>query len=173
MKRSIYLALTVGTLLSCEHAEVASISAITANWEAYRGRSVQLEGLRVSRDSNVIASSSRLLDYVTIEDESGRVDVWYDVARRRCPPRLGATVTADGEVTDISATDAQTGDTATRQVFVAGSFSIVDEPPLEDGEVRLCQLSLEDQQMYAEEGSEGLVDYWLASGKRARTVVLD
>ena len=46
---------------------------------------------------------------------------------------------------------------------VAGSFSIDDEPPLADGEVRLCQLSLEEQQRFAMEGPEGLEDFWLAN----------
>jgi len=32
---------------------------------------------------------------------------------------------------------------------------IDDEPPLADGEVRLCQLSLEEQQRFAREGPKG------------------
>ena len=118
-------------------------------------------------------SSSRLLDYITLEDESGRIDVWYNTAQRPCPPRRGARVTAKGEVVDMTMTNVETGDPETRQAFVAGSFSIDDEPPLADGEVRLCQLSLEEQQRFAMEGPEGLEDFWLATGKRARTVIFD
>ena len=128
--------------LGCEQAEVATIGTITSNWDSYRDREVRIEGVRVSRSSNVISLSSRLLDYITIEDQSGRVDVWYNTVQRRCPPRLGATVTADGEVVDIETTDPEAGETQTRPAFVAGSFAIDDEPPLAENEVRLCQLSL-------------------------------
>ena len=173
MKRSIYGVLAVMMSLSCEQAEFATISTITSNWDSYRDGEVQIEGVRVSRNSDVMSLSSRLLDYITIEDESGRMDVWYDTARRRCPPRLGAAVTADGAVVDMQVTDPEAGDAETRQVFVAGSLAIDDEPPLADNEVRLCQLSLQEQQALAMEGPEGLEDLWSATGKRARTVVLD
>jgi hypothetical protein len=146
-------------LLSCEQAEFATISAITSNWDSYKDRGVQIEGVRVTRNSGVISVSSRLLDYIAIEDESGRMNVWYSTVQRRCPPRMGATVTVDGNVVDMQTTDAETGETGTRQAFVAGSFSIENEPPLGDGEVRVCQLSLEEQQMLAMKGPEALEDY--------------
>ena len=88
------------------------------------------------------------------------------------PPRLGATLTARGNVVDVAMMDA-TGETVTRQVFVAGSISIDDEPPLADDEVRLCQLPMAEQQMLALEGLERLEDFWSANGKRVRTVVYD
>ena len=112
-------------------------------------------------------------DYIVMEDESGRMDVWYNTAQRRCPPRLGATVTADGNVVDVAMMDIATGERVTRQVFVAGSISIDDEPPLADDEVRLCQLPMAEQQMLALEGLERLEDFWSANGKRVRTVVYD
>ena len=154
MKTSIGCALAVMISLSCEQAAVVTIGTITSNWDSHRDGEVRI-GVRVSRSSDVISLSSRLLDYITIEDESGRIDVWYNTVQRRCPPRLGATVTADGEVADIETTNPVAGETQTRPAFVAGSFAIDDEPPLADNEVRLCQLSLQEQQALAMEGPEG------------------
>ena len=71
MKTSICCALAVMMSLSCEQAEVATIGTITSNWDSYRDREVRIEGVRVSRSSDVISLSSRLLDYMTIEDQSG------------------------------------------------------------------------------------------------------
>ena len=173
MKRTIYHALAVMVLVSCEHAELATISMITSDLDSYMDRKVQIEGVRVPRKSGMVSVSSRLHDYMEIEDESGRMNVWYNSAWRGCPPRLGATVIADGNVVDMQTTDTETGDTKTRQVFVAALFSIDDEPPLGDGEVRLCQLPIQEQQMFVEEGPDVLDDYWRATGKRVRTVVAD
>ena len=171
MKTSIGCALGVMMSLSCQQAEVATIGTITSNWDSHRDREVRIEGVRVSRSSDMISLSNRLLDYITIEDQSGRIDVWYNTVQRRCPPRLGATVTVDGEVVDIETTDPEAGETHTRPAFVAGSFAIDDQPPVAENEVRLCQLSLQEQQALAMDGPEGLEDYWSATGKRVRTVI--
>lgn len=171
--RRIYPVLVVLALLSCGRAESTPISTITSDLGSYEDGNVHIEGARVSRDPNALRLSSPLFDYIVMEDESGRMDVWYNTGQRRCPPRLGATVTADGNVVDIAMMDLATGGTETRQVFVAGSFSIDDEPPLADDEVRFCQLPMVEQQMLALEGLGRLADFWSANGKRVRTVVYD
>ena len=117
MKRTIYLALAVMVVVSCEQAELATISMITSDLDSYMDRKVQIKGVRVPRESGMVSVSSRLHDYMEIEDESGRMNLWYNTAQRRCPPRLGATVIADGNVVDMQTTDTETGDMKTRQVF--------------------------------------------------------
>ncbi len=171
--RRIYPVLMVLALLSCGRADRTPIGTITSDLDSHEDGDVRIEGARVSRDSNAIRPSSRLLDYIVMEDESGRMDVWYNTGQRRCPPRLGATLTAVGNVVDVGMMDTATGGTVTRQVFIAGSFSIDDEPPLVDDEVRFCQLPMAEQQMLALEGLERLEDFWSANGKRVRTVVYD
>ncbi len=130
---------------------------------------VRLEGVHVERgqesEADLELSYVNRLSYVTLEDESGRIKVWYDIASRRCPPRLGATLTVTGKVA-VKGQDA-------RRVFVAKSISSANVPTLADNEVRLCQLSLQEQQIHAEEGPEALRDYWRAKGKRDRVLVYD
>lgn len=101
------------------------------------------------------------------------MDVWYDTVQGRCPPRIGAKVIADGKTKAITLLDTSIGDSATRQAFIAARFSVDDEPPLAAGEVRLCKLSLQEQQRLAMDGPEALEELWSATGKQVKTIVFD
>jgi len=172
MKKFIPSILLLMPLLGCgqvEQAELSRTNEINSNPEAYMTEDVRLEGAHVAHvqesEEDLELSYVNALKYVILEDESGRIKIWYGIGSRRCSPRLGATLTVTGKV----AVKGQ----AARSIFVAKSISATNEPPLADNEVRLCQLSLQEQQINAEEGPQGLRDYWRAEGKRDRVVVYD
>lgn len=165
MLRFIVFTLLMLPLAGCEQAEVASAAQVTANKHAYMDEVVRLKGRRVKRNDNGFLISTGRVDYVVLEDESGRIRVWYDIAKWRCPPRIGATLSAEGKVV-ASGPDK-------RRIFLARSMSIDSEPPLADNEVRMCQLSLNEQQIEAESGADGLRDYWRSQGKPEKVLIYE
>ena len=171
MNKIIPCMLPLMLLLGCDgQAELSSVNEINSNREAYMDDVVRLEGVLVESDQNMVYLSVGRLDYFTLEDNSGRMRVWYDIARRRCPPRLNAVLTVTGKVVTA---EVVTTEQDTRPIFVARSISVDNEPPLAENEVRMCQLSLNEQQIHAEEGPQGLRDYWRAEGKPDRVLVYD
>ncbi len=160
-----FATLLVMLLAGCDSTELSSAAAINAQPDAYMDGLVQLTGTHVQRNRDQFFISTGRLDYIVLEDPSARIRIWYDVAERRCAPRLGAALTVTGKVVAPGA-DA-------RPIFVARSISADDEPPLADDEVRLCQLSLQEQQIQAEEGPEGLQEFWRSEGLPERTIVYD
>ena len=165
MHRLIATMLFTMPLLGCGKAELSSAAAINADREAYMDEPVRLEGTHVKRNNSMFVISTGRLEYLVLEDDSGRIRVWYAIAGRRCPPRLGARLTVEGKV--VAAGQDQ------RHIFAAKSISIDDEPPLADDEVRMCQLSLNEQQLHAEYGPDGLQDYWHEAGNPERVLVYD
>ncbi len=165
MRRLIVMMLFISTLTGCGQAELSTAAAINADLEAHMEELVQLEGTHVDRNDNAFFISTGRMNYLMLEDDSGRIRVWYDIAGRRCPPRLGARLSVEGKV--VAAEQDQ------RHIFAAKSISIDDEPPLADREVRMCQLSLQEQQIHAEYGPEGLQDYWRDNGKPERVIVYE
>lgn len=165
MNRAISGLLLIFPLFGCDQTEVFSSNAINANREAFMEEIVRLEGVHVDRDDDEYAYFNGRRDYLTLEDHTGRIKVWYDTATRRCPPRLGAQITVTGKVM-MSGPDSNPD-------FVANSISVDTEPALADNEVRMCQLSINEQQIYAEQGPAGLSEYWASAGKPGRELVFD
>ena len=165
MNRFIATVLIGMPIYGCGQAELSTAAAINADGEQFMAEPVRLEGTHVARNSDVMAMPMGRMDFLELEDASGRVRVWYDIARHRCPPRLGARLTVEGKVVS-GAEDRQ-------HVFAAKSITIDDEPDLADNEIRLCQLSLNEQQIHAEYGPEGLLEYWRDEGKPGRVLVYD
>lgn len=160
-------------LLGCGRVEYASTSDIQADWGAYADREVRIAGRRVAEHSNMRLVTTGGMDYITIEDASGEMQVWYNGPRLRirCPPRIGSELTVAGTVREISVVNPDAAEMEIRRIFAAETISIDSEPPLDSDKVRLCQLSLEEQSRYAYEGPDGLEDHWRATGKPVRTVV--
>jgi hypothetical protein len=152
-------------LAGCGQVERIDVSTVTENMVAHTQNLVRLEGTRVKRSRYVRAVSVGTHDYFVLEDESGRIRVWYDTVRRRCPPRLGAQVIVEGKVVE-------TGHEK-RLLFLARSISIEHEAPLADNEVRLCQLSRAESEIYWRGGREELLAYWRGHGKPDRALVVD
>lgn len=152
-------------LVGCGQAELASTAAIKADRKAYMDDVFRLEGQHVKRNSNLRLITTAPINYFVLQDDSGPIRIWYNTARRRCPPRLGAQLTVEGKVVDTKQ--------SLGLVFVAESISIDDEPPLADNEIRMCQLSINEAQIEAEFGPDGLRDYWREHGKPERVLVYD
>lgn len=165
MIRFLISALLFLPLMGCGKPELTSAAAIQADRTAFMDTVVRLEGRHVKRNSNVRLITTAPINYFVLEDDSGPIRIWYNTAKRRCPPRLGAQLTVAGKVVD---TQRDLGN-----VFVAESISIDHEPPLAPNEVRMCQLSLNEAQIEAEFGPQGLLDYWREHGKPGRVLVYD
>ena len=165
LKRLACMALPI-VLSACGAPDTTAILSVSSNMNAYIDTPVTISGTRVPRNNNIQYVSLGVLDYLSIEDDSGRINIWYDVTRRRCPPRLGATVTVTGKVV------VSDGPQPSRQ-FVAQKLSVDNEPPLRDNEIRLCSLSLNEQQIHAMEGLEALHAYWRDEGEPERELIYD
>ena len=165
MNRLITLSFLIATLYGCEQAKPVDAKDVTSNWEAYTDNVVQIEGKHIKRNKNLIYIPMGRLDFFVLEDNSGRIRVWYDRFRNRCPPRIDASLKVEGKVV--------TNEKDGKHLFLAKSISIEDEPSLADNEVRMCQLSMQEQQIHSREGMDGLKKYWERTGKAERVVVYD
>lgn len=165
MLRFFAAALLAVCLFGCGQADLSSAAAINANKEIYMDEVVRLEGKHVKRNRNSQFISTGRIDYLVLEDDSGRIRVWYDTADWHCPPRLGAHLSVAGKVVAAGSDG--------RLIFAARSMSIENEPPLADNEVRMCQLSLDEQRIESESGPAGLRDYWREQGMPERVLIYD
>ena len=165
MSRVLIAMLLALPLFGCGQAELTKTAAIKADRKAYMDEEVRLEGQHVKRNSNLRLITTAPINYFVLQDDSGPIRIWYNTARRRCPPRVGAQLTVEGKVVDTKQ--------SLGLVFVAESISIDDEPPLADNEVRMCQLSINEAQIEAEFGPDGLREYWREHGKPERVLVYD
>jgi hypothetical protein len=152
-------------LLGCGQAELTSTAAIKADRKAFMDEVVRLEGRHVRRNSNMSFVTTAPVNFIVLEDESGTIRVWYNTARRRCPPRTGAQLVVEGKVVESQRDPGH--------VFLAESITTESGPQLADNEVRLCQLSINEAQIEAEYGPDGLKDYWREQGKPERELVYD
>ena len=165
MQRLLVAMLFALPLFGCGQAELTSAAAINADRKAFMDEAVRLEGRHVKGDPGVHLVTTAPVNFFVLEDNSGSIRVWYNTSRRHCPPRTGAQLSVEGKVVD---SQHDLG-----HVFVAESISTISEPQLADNEVRLCQLSLNEAQIEAEYGPDGLKDYWREHGKPERELVYD
>ena len=152
-------------LTACGHTERVDISTVTENMAAHMEALVRLEGTRVKRNPYITMITLGTQNYFVLEDSSGKIRVWYNTLQHRCPPRLGAQVVVEGKVVETK--------NAKQKLFVARSISIESEPPLADDEIRACQLSHAESEIYQTQGLERLWARWRAQGKPARKVITD
>jgi hypothetical protein len=165
MIRLSIAALLTLPLVGCVQPELASAAKINADKEAYTDEVVRLQGRHVKENGSLNFITTAPISYFVLEDDSGKIRVWYNTARRRCPPRIGAQLTVEGKVVD---TKSDIG-----HAFTAESISINDEPPLAANEVRSCQLSYNEAEIEATRGREALLAYWREQGKPDRVLVYD
>ena len=160
---TIAATLFAATLTGCEKAELVTARAVTADRGAYMEGVVRLQGERVKDTGLMRYITTGLLREFILEDDSGRIRVFYNSAGWRCPPRTGAKLAVTGKVVE----------NGKRLIFVAKSISIEDQLALAENQVRLCQLDRREAEAYAEQGVEGLRDYWRAAGKTVKDLVHD
>lgn len=155
------LASAVALQAGCTHAEPATTAEIRGDFEGHVGHTLRITG-EVVPEKGPISYVSIGGAYITVDDGSGPLNVWFGRGGG-CAPQKGSSVVVDGEVTKPPQTDFY--------VFAARKIDVRSAPPLEKDEVRLCMLSREEQETYWREGQEGLERRWRAQHDPVRTVV--
>jgi hypothetical protein len=149
------------SLSGCSRAEPVTVDSLVSDMAGYAGERVRIGGEVVRPDGRRIYVSIGN-DYFTVEDDTGRIDVWYGPGLR-CPPRVGSRVEVVGRVVKPQDTSFH--------IFSAISLSIDSEPPLAEDQVRRCSLSFREIEIYETQGEEALQAYWRRRGEPVRDVV--
>lgn len=151
------LALVAG----CGSGEPATAAAITHDYSGHMGRTLHIDGTVVRYTGAVTYVWIGLADYFTVEDSTGRINVWFGMMT--CKPRIGSRVTVVGKVTKP--------EKASFHIFNLKRLKVHSSPPVGKDEVRECMLPREEQEIYGREGIEGLQYYWKEHGKPFKKVV--
>lgn len=154
----------LGALASCKPAEPSTAAAIRSDYAGHMGRSLRVSGQVVRPSSTVRYVWVGAANYFTLEDETGRLNIWYGVGMR-CAPRIGSEVSVTGKVIKP--------EQSSIHIFSARRVSIESSPPLAEDEVRLCELSNREIEVYETQGREALEEYWRSRGRPVKRVVVN
>lgn len=148
-------------VVACARAEPATVQEIKSDMAGNVGRTVRLEG-QVVRDESDVVYVSIGDNYFTLRDRTGAINVWYGPTLH-CAPMRGSRVSVVGKVMKPEQT--------AFHIFGATRLKVESSPPLGENQVRLCSLSIEDQQTYQLYGIEALHEEWRRRGRPVRDVV--